>query len=565
MDDVGGFPENLDPDPDIVHAANGSPLESLGKIQATLAVGDKEHRTTIHVYRNLEEALLSCSSLRALGILPRQWPNHVLSLRSQSASDLPDLEATRAQLIEEFADVFDDAILKPMDGPPMDIKLQPGATPSCVNGARPIPFAFREQVKSQLDDMVDHNIIEPVTEPSEWCHPIVLVDKRSSSEKRLTVDLHKLNDQVARPVHPARTPRDAVTSIGKAQYFTTLDARHGYWQVPLAESAKPLTTFITPWGRYRFCRNPQGFISAGDEFNCRTDAAFDRLPNFVKVVDDALIYDDDLADHITHVRDVLLRAREHGITFNPAKFVFAASEVSYCGYVLNSDGYTVDARMTSAIRDFQMPQNLTDLRSFFGLVNQCNDFTPQIAKLSKPLRPLLKTSNQFLWESHHTDAFNAVKDALSKSPVLAFFQYGQPLRLETDASLKNGLGFALWQQQDDKWHLLQCGSRFLSDAETRYAVIELECLAVAWAVRKCHLFLAGTSFELVTDHRPLVPIINDYSLDKIENPRLLRLILKLRPYQVHASWRKGSAHCSRVDSTRGLGEARGDARYYMYM
>ena len=87
---------------------------------------------------------------------------------------------------------------------------------------------------------------------------------------------------------------------------------------------------------------------------------------------------------------------------------------------------------------------------------------------------------------------------------------------------------------------VHCGSRFLSDAETRYAIIELELLAVIWAVRKCKLFLSGMHFTVYTDHRPLIPIVNSYTLDQIENPRLQRLVLKLRQYQLHAVWQKGA-------------------------
>ena len=82
-------------------------------------------------------------------------------------------------------------------------------------------------------------------------------------------------------------------------------------------------------------------------------------------------------------------------------------------------------------------------------------------------------------------------------------------------------------------------SRYLSDAETRYAVINFEMLAVVWALHKCRLYLSGTKFEIVTDHRSLVPILN-YSLDQIENPRLLRLRLKVQSFQFHVSWRKGT-------------------------
>ena len=131
-----------------------------------------------------------------------------------------------------------------MQGAPMDIVLNLDATPHCVNGARPVPFAYRDQLKGQLDDMLAKNIIEPVCEPSEWCHPVVY--KKNSTPKWLAVDLRKLNDQVRRPTYPTTTPRSALASIGVATFFTTLDARHGYWQLPLSDDAKPLTTFITP-------------------------------------------------------------------------------------------------------------------------------------------------------------------------------------------------------------------------------------------------------------------------------------------------------------------------------
>ena len=98
----------------------------------------------------------------------------------------------------------------------------------------------------------------------------------------------------------------------------------------------------------------------------------------------------------------------------------------------------------------------------------------------------------------------------------------------------------MWQFQDDKWRLIHRGSRFLSDAETRYPIIELELLAVVWAVHKCKLFLSGMHFSVYTDHRPLIPIVNSYTLDQIENPRLQRLVLKLRQYQLPAVWQKGA-------------------------
>ena len=539
---IGGFTENLDTDPDDVRTASGDSLKSVGRINVTLTAGSASHNSTIHVYEGLDDALLSRQSLSALGFIPPDWPKQVARMTVPTSRDpsTAELDKIRADLLTEYADVFDDTILKPMSGPPMDIVLEPDAKPHRVYTARPIPYAYREQVKSQLDSMVSEGVIEPVSDPSDWCHPIVVVNKKGSSEKRLTVDFQTLNRQVKRPTHPMRNARDALSGIGSAKWFTKLDARHGYWQIPLSDTSRPLTTFITPWGRYRYCRNPQGLISAGDEFNRRTDDAFDRLPNLIKVVDDGLIHDELFVDHLAHVRDVLQRAREHAITLSAKKFVFGVSQIEFCGFTVLASGYTVDPTKTSAIQEFAIPSNRTDLRSFLGLVNQCGEFSSRLAEHAAPLRPLLKTSNDFVWDSVHTEAFNATKAELVSPAVLSFYRHGDALRLETDASALNGLGYALWQLQDDKWRLLHCGSRFLSDAESRYAIIELELLPVVWAVHKCSLFLSGSSFQLCTDHRPLVPILNSYSLDQIENPRLQRLVLKLRPFQLQASWRKGS-------------------------
>ena len=380
-----------------------------------------------------------------------------------------------------------------------------------------------------------------VTEPSDWCHPVVIVAKKGTDEKRLTVDFKKLNDQVRRPAHPTRTPRDVVANIGDAKFFTKLDARHGYWQVPLSEVAIPLTTFMTPWGRYRFLRNPQGLISAGDEFNRQTDCAFE-VPNFAKIVDDCLAYDADFGSHVEHVRQVLTCARQHGITISPKKFEFGVRKVDFCGFHVTEEGFTVDDDKIAAINDFPMPTNRTDLRSFMGLVNQFGEFTPRLADVMQPLRPLLKTSNKFVWDDTHTGAYTRTKDLLVSPPVLAYFQPGLETRLETDASRTNGLGYALMQRHGNDWRLVQCGSRFITDTESRYAMVELECLGAVWAMQKCRIYLAGLQFTLVTDHQPLVTIFNCHSLNQIENPRLQRLVLKTRMFQFRTIWQKGSQH-----------------------
>ncbi len=143
----------------------------------------------------------------------------------------------------------------------------------------------------------------------------------------------------------------------------------------------------------------------------------------------------------------------------------------------------------------------------------------------------------------HEEAFNKARTALSTISELAFYDPARPTALHVDASRLFGLGFLLKQNTGRGWRVVQAGSRFLADPETRYAMIELECLTASWAMDKCRQFIEGLpSFELVTDHKPLVPILNNYSLDKLDNPRLLRLRLKMQRYAFTARWVPGKAN-----------------------
>jgi hypothetical protein len=145
------------------------------------------------------------------------------------------------------------------------------------------------------------------------------------------------------------------------------------------------------------------------------------------------------------------------------------------------------------------------------------------------------------WTTSHDDAFKKARIILSEVRELAFYDLKRPTSLHVDASRLYGLGFLL-KQRDPKntWQVVQAGSRFISSAESRYAMIELECLGASWAMHKCRQFLEGLpTFELVTDHKPLVPILNDYALDKLDNPRLLRLRLKMQRYSFIARWIPG--------------------------
>ena len=139
-----------------------------------------------------------------------------------------------------------------------------------------------------------------MTEPTEWCAPIVVTPKKDTDDVRLCVDFSKLNKRVLREWYCSCSPAEAVADISAndCKFFTMFDALKGYHQCPLDEASQLLTTFITLFGRYKFLRAPFGICSISEHYNRRMDEAFSGLDNYRKVVDDVLIFDSDFQAHV---------------------------------------------------------------------------------------------------------------------------------------------------------------------------------------------------------------------------------------------------------------------------
>lgn len=542
LHNLSEHPDNLLPSSITSRAVNGSVMRPIGKLPVTLSLGPKTCTEDFHIYPDVNGSLISWRAARTLSILPDCYPSPPKTPPKPPFHCVANVQGKPVDaLMSEFPSVFDGSV-RSMEGEEFRIVLSEDAQPFCVRAPRAVPFALREKLQAELEHLQCQGIIAPVTTPTDWCAPIVVAPKKNSDKIRLCVDLTRLNKYVKRERYQSVTPAQAVADIAteNAKVFTKLDALKGYHQCPLEKGSQLLTTFITPFGRFKFLRAPFGISSISEHYNRRMDEAFVGLAGYRRIVDDVVIFDSDKEQHEQHVRQFLKRCAERDISLNVEKWSYARSEVDFAGFALSADGYRISGTTTEAISKFPTPASRTDLRSFVGLANQLSSSTSVIAPLLTPLRPLLSTKNDFLWTSEMDEAFTLARQSLASAPTLSFFDLSRDTRLCTDAS-RQGLGFVLQQKLEDSWVLVQAGSRFLSDAESRYAVIELELLAVTWAIIKCHLFLAGLPhFVIVTDHHPLIPILNSHRLDEIENPRLQRLRTRIMAYNFTAEWIKGS-------------------------
>ena len=304
-----------------------------------------------------------------------------------------------------------------------------------------------------------------------------------------------------------------------------------------------LTAFMTPFGRYRYRRVPFGMSSAGDVFTLHYGKAIDSETDGLRATEDTLLRASTLPELLQKTRRFFKACRKANITLNQKKIQWNLPSVLFGGYQLDKSGYRLNPALNRALAEFPVPRNATDVRSFHGLANQLAHFSDEIAFLLAPIKGLLKKGIQFLWLPEHQTAFLAAREHLASDKVLTYYCPKKHTRLVADASRLNGLGFVLKQQQEDKeWKIVQAGSRFLTAAETRYAMCELEMLAIAWACHKCAMFVEGlprARFEIWTDHQPLVPILEKQALPDITNKRLQRLKMKVEHLTFTTHWIKG--------------------------
>ena len=376
----------------------------------------------------------------------------------------------------------------------------------------------------------------------EWCSPGFFVPK-PGGKVRLVVDYRGINRHIERPVHPFPSPRDILKGIKpNSKWFLKLDAVQGYYQVPLDEESSSLTTFLLPSGRFRFLRAPMGLSPSSDGFCERTDIILAPVPDMLKIVDDALLQAPTKEELLKKLEVALVCCRKHNLTLSAKKMSMGQS-INFAGYIISADGVKPDPGQVKALKDFPVPTNLTELRSFLGLANQLAFLLPDLAHATAGLRPLLKKDVAFLWLPEHQSSFEDTIKLLTSDMIVKPFNPSFKTELLTDASRLKGLGYALVQRAPDSEQprLVQCGSRTLNSADKRYAPNELECLGICYAVLDCRFYLQGGHFDVMTDHRPLVGSFNK-PLSDIPNARIQRLREKLADFSFDVHWVPGKVH-----------------------
>ena len=392
--------------------------------------------------------------------------------------------------------------------------------------------AERQTVDKMTAEMVNDGVVEPSESP--WASPIVLVNKKDGSV-RFCVDYRALNKVTKRDVYPLPRIDDLLGALEGMRYFSSLDLKSGYWQIPMAEADKEKTAFITPGGLYQFRVMPFGLTNAPATFQRMMDLVLAGIKwqHCLVYLDDVLVFSRTFDEHLSHLASVFDRLRKAGLRLAPKKCHVCRQQVHYLGHVVSARGVSVDPAKTSALARFPTPLNSDDVRSFLGIAGYYRRFIPDFARRAEPLSALLREATPFIWSAQCETAFNDLKEALQNPPVLCHPDYSKPFVLDTDAS-GYGLGATLCQMSTvGGERVVAYASRTLSAAERKWHTRELEALAIIWAIELFRPYIWGRHFTVRSDHRNL------QWLQEAKRGRLARWALRLQEYDFTIAYRPG--------------------------
>jgi transposase InsO family protein len=405
---------------------------------------------------------------------------------------------------------------------------------------------------SKVQPLLDAGIIEPtpvdyvkgsrfacnnVVAPKKDVHGVV------GNDHRFCHNYKAINKYIAQDRYSLPLAADLHERIGDAVFFSKIDARSGFLQIPIVEEDRAKTSFWHRGQLYQYRVMPFGMKNSPVEYQRRMDRGINDhgLSAFACVfIDDILVYSKTFEEHCAHLERVFSMLKAIGIKYHPEKSTFFCEEIEYLGHMCSRQGLNPCQAKVLAIKALKPPKNLADLRRVLGFMGYYRGYVPNFSAISRPLTELTKKDRVWEWrESVEGSAYNKLKELLC-DPECAMRRAdaSKPFILHTDFS-SHGLGAVLGQVgEDGKEYMVACISRSLNKYEKEYGSYRGEMLAAVWAVRTLRYYLAGKRFTLVTDHQPLLFLMTSQDLVG----QYARWSLILQEYDFEVQHRPGVKH-----------------------
>ena len=484
-----------------------------------------------------------CTVCESVGPAVAEWEDEMIppvgEKQSQVLPNLDHLEPSQKEVmscvVAEFDDVFSQGdIGRLTDGP--EFKIELNEEPKRARQYT-VPLALRPELQKQIDVMLEQDIIRPCSSP--YASPVILVPKKKSAGEttsyRFVTNFREINKVTVKDRHPLRRIESLLSELGpNVKFFSVLDQKGAYWQLSVRESDQEKLSFVTDQRQFCYKVLPFGVCNGPAAWQRVMQSVLRDMKNVLVYLDDCLLYSQSFQEMVSLIREVCERFRHHGLKLNPAKCVFAQTEVKFLGHVLRQGQIRPSESAVQAVLSYKKPTTRVEVRRFLGLCGYLQHLIPRYAVRAAPLSALTSERVEFLWTQECDDSFEDLRHAIALFPVVRPAEIGKPFQLTTDAC-KQGWGATLSQHLESEGEFVVAfASGKWTDAETRYTTTEHELLGVIRAVHRFRHLLLGVKFDLVTDHQALKWLwgLNDPS------GRLARWILHLSQFDFDVEHRR---------------------------
>ncbi|XP_039438442.1 uncharacterized protein K02A2.6-like isoform X2 [Culex pipiens pallens] len=401
-----------------------------------------------------------------------------------------------------------------------------------------VPYKIKDKFNEHLDMLERQGVITPI-KASEWASPVIAIVKKDG-DLRMVIDCKvSLNKILIPNTYPLPLAQDVFASLADSQIFCSLDLTGAYTQLELSQRSRKFVVINTPKGLYTYNRLPQGASPSASEFQQIMDQILRGLERVCCYLDDVLIAGRTYEECLDKLEQVLQRLSDANISVNFKKCKFFVTSLPYLGHIISDKGILPSPEKISTIAKAKVPQNVTELKAYLGLINYYNKFVPNLSEKLRHLYNLLQKNVKFEWSKNCDEAFNESKNCLLNAKLLTYYDPRKPLVVVTDAS-SYGLGGVLAQMMNGAEKPVCFTSFSLNSAQKRYPILHLEALALVCVIKKFHKFLFGQNFKVFTDHKPLIGIFGKEGKNSLFVTRIQRYILELSIYDFEIEYRPGS-------------------------
>ena len=390
----------------VLQSYGGGVIKYLGTIKVKVSCLDESIVTDFHIVRTTgSPSLLGCRQAQELNVVQFNSTQRSSAQSSerrpfftQQTTDSVDVVSknhlSKESVLQQYGDCFDKVGRFP--GEKYHITLNEEAKP-VVHAPRTVPVHVMPLYKAELDKMLADNIITPVSGPTDWVNSIVcnIKDTNDGKKVRLCLDPKDLNKAIKREHYYTRTIDEILPQLHGKKYFSVVDTKKGYWHVELDDESSLLTTFNTPFGRFRFLRMPFGLWMSQDVFQPKLDECYAGINNVTGIADDIIISGRTIEEHDQAFREMLDATRKNNISLNSSKMQFRQSKVNFYGHTISDGGIKPTDDKIEAIRNMKTPESAQEVLSLLGLVTYLTRFSAKLAMLTSPLRELNKKDAHF--------------------------------------------------------------------------------------------------------------------------------------------------------------------------